>query len=108
MSCCGGLNQFLTPTVPSSNIDGPPLDVSGLTAGKTIYLSGEYIGRYVILGSHDGTLYVPVASFEGGAGPQTIRRDINATLASIKIRRSANKSVVINVAGQSTCACSSS
>lgn len=102
---CGGLNQFLTLTVPGGNGDGPSLDVSGLVADKTLYLAGSFVGTYVILGSHDDANFVPIASFTGGEGPQTIRRDIKLTLKTIKVRRNATKSVAINVAGQSTCAC---
>lgn len=106
MSCGeGGLNQFLSATVPALNGDGVALDVSGLKACKTIYLSGSFAGRYTILGTHDDSRYVPLCSFDGGEGPQTIRRDISATIKSIKVRRAANSTVVINIAGQETCAC---
>jgi hypothetical protein len=103
---CGGLNQFLTFSVPGTNAsDGAPLDVSGLVAAKTIFLAGTYIGNYIILGSHDGVNYVPVLQFSGGEGPQAIRRDIKATLRFMKVHRNANKGVVINLAAQSTCTC---
>lgn len=105
MSCAGGLNQFLSPTVPAINGDGPALDVSGLMSKKTIYLSGEFSGSYVILGTHDDVRYVPIASFQGGQGPQTIRRDIEATIKSLKVRRNADRTVVVNVAAQATCPC---
>jgi hypothetical protein len=105
MSCVGGLNQFLSPAVPVNNGDGAALDVSGLVAKKTIYLSGEFAGSYVILGTHDDVRYVPIAAFQGGQGPQTIRRDIDATIKSLKVRRNADRTVVINVAAQATCAC---
>jgi hypothetical protein len=102
---CGGLNQFLSLTVPPGNGDGPSLDVSGLVAQKTLYLAGTFGGTYVILGSHDDVNFVPIAMFDGGEGPQTIRRDVKFTLKTIRVRRQANKTVVINVAGQATCAC---
>lgn len=112
MSSCGGLNDFKTVNVPIGNGFGTPLVVSDLVARKTIYLSGSFEGVYVILGSHDGTLFVPIASFNGQearfgtSGPQTVRRDIDLTLLEIKVDRAANKSVNISVAGQKTCACS--
>lgn len=102
---CGGLNIFDNVPVPVGNGDGAPIDVSGMIAAKTIYLSGTYSGRYVILGTHDNIRYVPILSFDGGEGPQTIRRDIEFTLKSIKVRRQADKTVVINVASQATCPC---
>ncbi len=106
MSCgSGGLNTYLSPVVPPGNGDGAALDVSALQACKTIYLSGSFTGRYTIIGSHDDVRFVPICSFDGGEGPQTIRRDIQATLKSVKVRRAANSTVVINIAGQAVCAC---
>jgi hypothetical protein len=112
MSSCGGLNDFKTVPVPLGNGFGAALDVSDLIAKKTIYLSGPFEGEYVILGSHDGVLFVPIASFEGQearfgtSGPQTVRRDIEFTLKEIKVERAANKTVNISIAGQDTCPCS--
>lgn len=112
MSSCGGLNDFKTVNVPVGNGFGTPVVVSDLVARKTIYLSGVFEGEYTILGSHDGVLFVPIASFVGQedrfgtSGPQTIRRDIELTLAQIKVERAANKVVNISIAGQKTCACS--
>lgn len=100
-----GLNIFSPVPVPLINGDGVALDVSGMVAHKTFYLSGTYTGRYVILGSHDNIKYVPILSFDGGEGPQTIRRDIDLTLASIMVRRQADKTVTVSVASQATCPC---
>jgi hypothetical protein len=111
MSCVGGLNQFLTANVPISNGDGTNLDVSSLVAKKTIFLSGTFEGEYVILGTHDDANFVPIASFNGQealfgtSGPQTLRRDIDLTLKSIKVRRQANKTVNVAVAAQTVCTC---
>lgn len=108
---CDGLNQFLVANVPATNGEGAALDVSGLVAKKTIYLSGVFQGEYVIIGSHDNVLYVPILSFTGEeaffgtSGPQTIRKDIELTLKSIKVRRAANKSVNIAIGGQAICVC---
>lgn len=44
---------------------GAPVDVSDLTGEKTILLSNSFEGTYVLLGSHDGSYYVPVATFSG-------------------------------------------
>lgn len=102
---CGGLNQFLNMVVPGASGDGPSLDVSGLVADKTIYLAGNFNGTYIILGSQDDVEFVPIASFTGGTGPQSIRTDIKATLRTMRVRRQADVSVTINVAGQATCSC---
>lgn len=102
---CGGVNQFLSVPVPVVNEDGPILDVSGLVAEKTIYLAGQFSGQYVILGSHDDVKFVPILKFDGGQGPQPVRRDIMMTLKSIRVRRGANQNVAINIASQATCNC---
>lgn len=102
---CGGLNQFLNMVVPGGNGDGPSLDVSGLVAGKTLYLAGDFNGTYTIIGSQDDVEFVPIVSFQGGQGPQSIRSDIMATLLTLRVRRQADRSVTVNVAGQATCAC---
>lgn len=109
---CAGLNDFKTVPVPVGNGLGAVLDVSDLVAKKTLYLSGPFEGDYVILGSHDGVRFVPIASFTGQeatfgtSGPQTVRRDIELTLRELKVERAANKAVNITVAAQKTCACS--
>jgi len=106
MSCNAGLNQYLTVPVPAANGDGPLFDVSGLVAEKTLYIAGDYLGQYVILGTHDDVHLVPIAQFSNGSGPQTIRRDIIATLKSIVVRRNASGApVTINLAAQATCSC---
>jgi hypothetical protein len=111
MSCVGGLNQFLTANVPISNGEGADLDVSTLVGKKTIFLSGAFDGEYVVLGSHDDANFVPIASFSGQetafgtSGPQTLRRDVDLTLKTIKVRRAASKTVNVAVAAQTVCTC---
>ncbi len=105
MSQPAGLNQYLSVPLPPGNGDGPLLDVSGLAAPKTFFLSGDFNGLYVILGTHDGARFTPILFFTGGQGPQTIRRDVAATLQSIKVRRNADNAVVINLAAQAVCVC---
>lgn len=101
---CGGLNQFLTLVVPADG-DGPALDVSSLVAAKSIYLAGTFRGRYVIMGSLDGSHYVPIVAFDGGQGPQAIRKDVFFTLKTVKVRRQADKLVTVNIAAQTVCSC---
>ncbi len=108
---CDGVNDFVTATVPAVNGVGPIADVSALTAKKTIYMSGPFQGEYVILGSHDDGIFVPVAQFEGQearfgtSGPYTVKREIELTLKSIRIQRGANKAVNIVIAAQQVCPC---
>jgi len=112
MSCLAGLNDFLTADVPAVNGGvGADLDVSSLVAKKTIYLSGIFNGRYTILGSHDDVRFVPIAMFEGDAarfgtsGPQTVKKEIELTIKTVKVSRAADRTVNISIAGQQTCAC---
>lgn len=113
MSCGGGLNQFITLSIPAGNGEGPAVDVSGLGACKTFFFSGDFDGEYVVLGTHDDVRYVPILKIEGARGqqfgqspgPQTIRRDIKLTLKSVKVRRAANRTINAAVSGQETCAC---
>lgn len=112
MSCGGGLNQIITIPVPAFNGEGPTVDVSGLTARKTFFFSPDFEGEYVILGSHDDVIFVPLLKIEGsrrtaglGPGPQPIRRDVVFTVKTIKVRRSANKTIDAAVMSQETCAC---
>lgn len=111
MSSCGGLNEFKTLSVPVVNGVGADLDVSDLVAKKTLYLSGPFEGEFVIEGSHDNSNFIPVARFEGQeasfgtSGPQTVKRDIELTLRSLRVIRQANKTVNIVVAGQNICPC---
>lgn len=111
MSSLAGLNDILTANVPANNGEGTPLDVSGLIAKKTIYLSGIFQGQYTILGSHNDVRFVPIARFEGQAarfgtsGPQTVKQDIELTIKTIKVQRAADRTVNISIAGQQTCPC---
>ena len=71
--CCCGLNTILPLNVPGGDkTDGTALDVSGLQGRQTLELAGSYTGAYSVLGSHDGSLYFPVAYFDSGASTQTV------------------------------------
>ncbi len=110
---CGGLNRSFTIPVPASNGEGPILDISILSESKTFFFSGDFDGEYVILGSHNDVNFVPILKIEGARGqqagqspgPQTVRREIDLTLKSIKVRRAANRTINSAVIGQETCAC---
>jgi len=105
-----GLNTFITLPVPAFNGDGIIVDVSGVTAEKTIYLAGQYLGEYIILGSQDDVRFVAIARFESNGnskgGPQTVKRDVMASLKSMRVRRSADQSVNVSVASEAICPCS--
>lgn len=109
--CCCGLNQISTlPANIADKSDGSAVDVSGLQAKKTIEISGSYSGSYSVLGSHDGLLYFPVATFDSGSGVQTIRRTLEVTARFMKVRREAAQSglVTVKIAAKATVDCASS
>jgi hypothetical protein len=115
MSCLvcndGGANQIVALNVPGiDQTDGAPTDVSTLTADKSIQITGEYDGQYIILGSHDGQRYVPLLTFNSGGGVQAFKQTMCFTLRYMKVRRRAFISNVsaINVGSQFQCDCDSS
>jgi hypothetical protein len=89
------------------NGDGTFVSVANLAAKKTIFLAGTFNGRYVILGSHDDVNFVPLegATFTGGGQPQSLRKDVDATLKSVRVRRQADALVTVVIGGQATCDC---
>ena len=99
-----GLNQIATLNVPTSNGEGTASDLSTMAADKTIELSGTYVGRFVILGSHDGTLYVPLAILDSGGGAQAFKQVVRITTRYLKVLRktSSGGTVVISVAAETT------
>jgi hypothetical protein len=104
--CHGGTNKVLPLDVPSSdNSTGPAVDTSAMEADKTIEITGNYTGTYTVLGSHDGVLYSPIATFDSGAGNHGIKQSVSFVLKSIKVRRKASAMVRINVASRSVCTC---
>jgi hypothetical protein len=105
MSCCAGQNAYIPVAIPLVNGDGPITSVAALAAKKTIYLTGTFTGDYVVLGSHDGTNFVPVAKFNGRGNPQSVKSDVDATLSSVRIRREADAPASITIASQLTCTC---
>lgn len=58
--------------VPSQG-DGPIANTSQLAGPITVELTGSFTGRYVLLGSQNGTNFVPVAVFDSGAAPNRFR-----------------------------------
>lgn len=110
MSCgqCGGLNQIATLNVPGIDGEGSATDVSSFTAQKSVEISGDYQGSFTLLGSHDGSTYVPVLSFQSGAGTQSFKQTMPFTLHFLKVRRRAliAQPVTISIGGAATCDCS--
>jgi len=112
MSCstctAGGENQILALPVPGiDNTEAAAVNVSDLIGCKTIELSGTYDGRYVVLGSHDGTHYSPVLTFDSGSGVQSARQTCNVILQFMKVRRRATNlsAIAMSIGSQVTCSC---
>lgn len=110
---CAGLNQISTLDVP--NLDGSfgaALDVSSFAADKSIELfaSSPYIGAYVLYGSHDGTLYVPLLTFDSGAGKQQFKEKLGLVVRFVKVKKRSQSNPVVNmlVGGQGACNCAGS
>ena len=109
--CCCGLNTILNlPANIADKSDGTPVDVSGLQGTITVELSGNFQGTYSILGSHDGSLYFPVAYFNSGASSQTVRKTLDVVAHFLKVHRETPQSglVTVNIAGRATTACATS
>ncbi len=101
-----GANTIIQLPAPAvSGAEGAVTATDTLGAKKTIFLAGAFNGRYDILGSHDDINFVPVASFSGGGEPQSVRKDVDATLKSMRVRRQANALATIFVAAQAVCPC---
>jgi len=101
-----GVNSFtaIVPLPPNVG-DGPILDVSALTARKTIYLAGAFSGLYEVLGTHNDANWVPICKFWGGEGPQSVQVNVKQTLKSIRVRRQAALPVTISIAAQTVLPC---
>ena len=86
--------------VPSTG-DGPIADISGLVGAKTVQLSGTFRGRYVLLGSQDGSHFVPVANFDSN-GAESIELTLKLALSAVRVRSEALQpnNVTVNVSGE--------
>lgn len=107
---CGGLNQISSLDVPTLNGGfGAALDVSSFASDKSIELYSDrpYSGSYVLYGSHDGTLYVPLLTFDSGSGQQQFKIDLDMVVHFLKVKKKSQSSpnVTMLVAGQAACNC---
>ena len=87
--------------VPSSG-DGVAVNVSTLVGEKTVTLSGTFRGQYVLLGSHDGSHFDPILSFDAG-GVEGIKQTFSGALQWVRIRSQVMgaSGVVVNISGLS-------
>ena len=85
--------------VPVSG-DGPIASIVNLIGEKTVELSGLFVGRYVLLGSHNDVNFVPVLIFDAN-GDESIKLTLKLALKSVRVRSqaSASSGVTMNVSG---------
>jgi hypothetical protein len=85
--------------VPASG-DGPIANISNLIGEKTVELSGHFVGRYILLGSHNGVNFVPVLIFDAN-GEESIKLTLKLALVSVRVRAAAAAplGVTMNVSG---------
>jgi hypothetical protein len=81
------LNQIVSLTVPSGNGLGAATNVATMTGNKSVEVFGTYVGRIVLLGSHDGVTYVPLAIFDSGAGIQAYKKFLSTVVQFLRVRR---------------------
>lgn len=105
----GGASQIVELPLPGiDQTDGASVDVSDLGPSKSIQISGDYEGQYIILGSHDDVHYAPLLTFNSGVGEQSFKRTMQFSVRYLKVRRRAFASNVtaIFVAAPYQCTCS--
>src|ERR1700690_3502170 len=85
--------------VPTSG-DGPIVSVADLVGEKTIELSGTFEGKYVVLGTQNGSTFVPVALFDSD-GKEDMKQTLPIALLAVKVRCLADNAVgvAVNVSG---------
>lgn len=88
--------------VPLSG-DGPIANISSLNGSKTVILTGRFLGRYVLLGSHNGINFTPVMKFDSN-GEECIKQILDLSLDSVRLRSEAQSpvGVSLNISGVST------
>ena len=96
-------NAIIQLVVPGiDNTEGPATDVSTLDKTKSVEISGAYQGSYTVLGSQDGTLYVPLLIFDSGAGAQAFKQTTNVIVRFMRVKRNATAITSMSVAGETT------
>ena len=73
--------------VPASG-DGLAVSVAALLGSKTVVLTGQFEGTYVLLASHDGATYVPAITFNSG-GPEGVQATLDDAYNFVRLRSSA-------------------
>jgi hypothetical protein len=81
--------------VPMSG-DGPIVSVSGLTGEKTVQLTGQFVGRYVLLGSQNDANFTPIVNFDSD-GKEGIKITLPISLSSVRVRSQASNPVDVTM-----------
>lgn len=80
--------------------DGAVVAVANLVGEKTVELSGTFKGRYILLGTQDGSTFVPVAVFDAN-GRESFKQTLPLAVLAVRVRSLASnpKGVRLNVSG---------
>jgi hypothetical protein len=87
--------------IPVPNVgDGPIVSIANLVGEKTVELSGTFKGRYILLGTQNGSKFVPVATFDSN-GRESFKQTLPLALIAVRVRSQATNSVGVslNVSG---------
>jgi hypothetical protein len=81
--------------VPATG-DGPIVNLATLVGEKTVELSGTFKGKYILLGTQNGSAFVPVAMFDSD-GKEDMKQTLPLALIAVKVRALADLAVGVNV-----------
>ena len=77
--------------VPVSG-DGPAVDISNLVGQKTVELTGDFVGQFVLLAGHVAGTLVPVVQFDAGS-PEGVQQTLDEAYQFVAVRKRANTTV---------------
>jgi len=81
--------------VPNSG-EGPVVSIVNLVGEKTVELSGTFKGRYILLGTQNGSKFVPVATFDSN-GRESFKQTLPLALIAVRIRCQATNPVGVSL-----------
>jgi hypothetical protein len=87
--------------VPVSGL-GAPANVSSMVGSKSVQVGGSFDGYYDLLGSHDGSTYVPLTQFDTGR-PEGWRVVLDGAVMWVRLRSASRNAagVTCDVSGTS-------
>jgi hypothetical protein len=83
--------------------DGPIVSIANLIGEKTVELTGTFKGRYILLGTQNGSTFVPVAMFDSN-GKESFKQTLPLALIAVRVRSHATLAigVELNISGVSS------